>query len=333
MMKMNNMHTRKPNYSDLDQLTSIVNATRTNPLYKDFWADVDKKQATPKPQKTTVSEAIEEKTETLEQIQAELNGYVGLDNIKKDIASLINFIKIYQRRLQVKLKVPDISWHMVFTGSPGTGKTTIARLMGRIFKVLGILPKGHLVEVDRSALVAGYVGQTASKTKDVIQSAIGGVLFIDEAYSLSNSKSENDFGKEAIDILLKEMEDHRKDLVVIVAGYDELMENFINSNPGLRSRFNRYFKFPDYTNEQLLAIFDKVCTDSSYKITDEARAVLSEELKKTVNFSTFGNARGMRNLFEKAVMRQADRLATIDHELTVEELMNLIPADIMGLVV
>lgn len=320
-----------PSDKDLNQLSHLINATRTNPLYRDFWSTNNVSSAVQVEKKDETK--VEVQSETLEDIQQELNSYIGLEAIKKDVNSLINYIKIYQRRLQAKLTVPEISWHMVFTGNPGTGKTTIARLMGRIFKVLDILPKGHLVEADRSSLVAGYVGQTAKKTKELIDSAIGGVLFIDEAYTLSNSGSENDFGREAIDTLLKEMEDHRRDLIVIVAGYNELMKNFIDSNPGLRSRFNRYFDFPDYTEKQLIEIFNKICTDNSYHLNKEAEKILVQEIRQLVQNPSFGNARGVRNLFEKALMRQADRLVIIDHELTVDELMELVSSDIMGLVV
>lgn len=320
-----------PSDKDLNQLSKLIDATRTNPLYHDFWSTNHAASATQAEKKDETK--VEVQSETLEDIQQELNSYIGLEVIKKDINSLINYIKIYQRRLQAKLTVPEISWHMVFTGNPGTGKTTIARLMGRIFKVLGILPKGHLVEADRSSLVAGYVGQTAKKTKELIDSAIGGVLFIDEAYTLSNSGNENDFGREAIDILLKEMEDHRRDLIVIVAGYNELMENFIDSNPGLRSRFNRYFDFPDYTEEQLIEIFNKICTDNSYRLNKEAEKILVQEIRRSIQNPSFGNARGVRNLFEKALMRQADRLVIIDRELTIDELMELVSSDIMGLII
>ena len=191
--------------------------------------------------------------ESIEDLKAELNELIGLDGIKKEVNNLINMVTVHKLRKEHGLKSVDMSLHMVFSGNPGTGKTTIARMMARIYRSLGILSKGQLVEVDRSGLVAGYVGQTATKTAKVIESALGGVLFIDEAYSLS-SKSENDFGLEAIDTLLKAMEDHREDLVVIVAGYDGLMDTFIHSNPGLESRFNRYLHFDDYSVDDMLAI-------------------------------------------------------------------------------
>ena len=184
--------------------------------------------------------------EKMEDLLSELDSYIGLDVVKDEVRSLINMVQVYKLRREHDLPTTDMSLHMVFTGNPGTGKTMMARMMARIYRSLGILSKGQLVEVDRSGLVAGYVGQTAIKTQKAIEKAMGGVLFIDEAYAL-NGKSENDFGQEAIDTVLKAMEDHRDDLVVIVAGYTDLMEKFIHSNPGLESRFNRFLLFPDYT--------------------------------------------------------------------------------------
>ena len=216
---------------------------------------------------------------------------------------------------------------LLLTGGPGTGKTTIARLMARVYHSLGILSKGQLAEVDRSGLVAGYVGQTAIKTRKVIDSALGGVLFIDEAYAL-NGGGANDFGQEAIDTLLKAMEDHRDDLVVIVAGYDGLMERFIHSNPGLESRFNRFLHFADYTEEELLDIFRMQCQKGCYTLDPEAeeplRALLEERMGDA---ASFGNARGVRNLFEQILVRQAGRLAG-QGSVTKEDLMRITAADV-----
>ena len=196
--------------------------------------------------------------EKMEDLLKELDSYIGLDVVKDEVRSLINMVQVYKLRREHDLPTTDMSLHMVFTGNPGTGKTMMARMMARIYRPLGILSKGQLVEVDRSGLVAGYVGQTAIKTQKAIEKAMGGVLFIDEAYAL-NGKSENDFGQEAIDTVLKAMEDHRDDLVVIVAGYTDLMEKFIHSNPGLESRFNRFLLFPDYTTDEMMAIFKMRC--------------------------------------------------------------------------
>ena len=218
---------------------------------------------------------------------------------------------------------------MVFSGNPGTGKTTIARMMARIYRSLGILSKGQLVEVDRSGLVAGYVGQTATKTAKVVESALGGVLFIDEAYSLS-SKSENDFGLEAIDTLLKSMEDHREDLVVIVAGYDGLMDTFIHSNPGLESRFNRYLHFDDYTVDDMLAILALELKKGQYVLEDAASAAARDYIEASNTSSiAFGNARGVRNIFEKLLVEQANRLSTLP-EITKEQLMTITEADVLA---
>ena len=265
--------------------------------------------------------------EDIEDLRKELEGYVGLAAVKREVKDLINLAAVEQLRRQHGLPTADMSLHMVFTGNPGTGKTTIARLMARIYHSLGILSKGQLVEVDRSGLVAGYVGQTAIKTRKVIDSALGGVLFIDEAYAL-NGGGANDFGQEAIDTLLKAMEDHRDDLVVIVAGYDGLMERFIHSNPGLESRFNRYLHFADYTEEELLDIFRMQCQKGCYTLDPEAeeplRALLEERMGDA---ASFGNARGVRNLFEQILVRQAGRLAG-QGSVTKEDLMRITAADV-----
>jgi len=282
------------------------------------------------PAKATQGEqAAEEETppENIEDLKAELNELIGLDGVKREVNNLINIVTIYKLRKQNDLKTVDMSLHMVFSGNPGTGKTMIARLMSRIYRSLGMLSKGHLVEVDRSGLVAGYVGQTATKTSAVIEKALGGVLFIDEAYAL-NSKSENDFGQEAIDTLLKAMEDHREDLVVIVAGYDGLMDQFIHSNPGLESRFNRYLHFDDYTTEEMLAILDLQLKKGQYRLTDEARAAVLDYIKAANTSSiAFGNARGVRNIFERLLVAQANRLAQ-GGNVTRDDLMTITDADV-----
>ena len=270
----------------------------------------------------------EEPPENIEDLKKELNEYIGLDTVKKEVESLINLVTIQKMRKDAGLPVNDLSLHMVFSGNPGTGKTMIARLMARIYKSLGILSKGHLVEVDRSGLVAGYVGQTAIKTGEVIQKALGGVLFIDEAYTLT-TKGGNDYGQEAVDTLLKAMEDHRDDLIVIVAGYIELMEEFVHSNPGLESRFNRFLDFKDYTIDEMIAIFDMRCNKSGYTLADDARDLLRGLLALlSLDVKSFGNARGVRNLFERAVSAQANRLATQDGPITKDTLMLLTADDI-----
>ena len=269
-----------------------------------------------------------EPPENIEDLKKELNEYIGLDTVKKEVESLINLVSVQKLRKDAGLPVNDLSLHMVFSGNPGTGKTMIARLMARIYKSLGILSKGHLVEVDRSGLVAGYVGQTAIKTGEVIQKALGGVLFIDEAYTLT-TKGGNDYGQEAVDTLLKAMEDHRDDLIVIVAGYIELMEEFVHSNPGLESRFNRFLDFKDYTIDEMIAIFEMRCNKSGYTLAEDARDLLRGLLALlSLDVKSFGNARGVRNLFERAVSAQANRLAASTEPLTKETLMLLTSDDI-----
>ena len=261
--------------------------------------------------------------EKLEDLLAELDTYIGLDVVKDEVRSLINMVQVYKLRREHDLPTTDMSLHMVFTGNPGTGKT----MMARIYRSLGILSKGQLVEVDRSGLVAGYVGQTALKTQKAIEKAMGGVLFIDEAYAL-NGKSENDFGQEAIDTVLKAMEDHRDDLVVIVAGYTELMEKFIHSNPGLESRFNRFLFFPDYTVDEMMAIFKMRC-GKGYVLTEEAEPLVRDYIaEESAAGDSFGNARGVRNIFEHILVAQNNRLAKME-KVTREDLMALTADDVL----
>ena len=241
----------------------------------------------------------------------ELDELIGLESVKEEVHTIANFAKIQQQRKAQGLKVPKMSFHLVFTGSPGTGKTTVARIVARIYKDLGILKSGHTVETDRSGLVAEYVGQTAVKTNAVIDSALNGVLFIDEAYALVPQNANNDYGQEAISTLLKRMEDDRDKLVVIIAGYPDEMKRFIDSNPGLQSRFTRYINFPDYTDQELFDIFELYLNKNQYTMTDEAAALLKKNLNYVVANKTknFGNARYVRNLFERAVEQQANRLS------------------------
>lgn len=257
----------------------------------------------------------------------ELNELIGLKTVKHDVEELIGLAKVRKMREEKGMKAVPVSLHLVFSGNPGTGKTTVARILGKLYKEIGILSTGQMIETDRSGLVAGYVGQTAIKTQKKIQEAMGGVLFIDEAYTL-NQKDEN-FGQEAIDTILKAMEDHRDEFVVIVAGYTDLMKAFIESNPGLKSRFNKFFEFPDYTVDELQQIFELQCDKYQYRLTEEADAAVRAEIERleSEKGENFANAREVRNLFEKIITNQAARVAELDNldeetlsTITIEDL-------------
>lgn len=283
---------------------------------------------------------VRQQTET-QQAQAEekmsetdpmedLNELIGLTGIKHDVRELYDFTKIQKLRKDAGMKTVPVSMHLVFTGNPGTGKTTVARILARLYKQIGVLSTGQLVECDRSGLVAGYVGQTAVKTQKKIEEAMGGVLFIDEAYSLARSADQGtDFGQEAIDTILKAMEDHRDEFVVIVAGYTKPMETFIHSNPGLQSRFNKFIEFPDYTVDELLAIFDLNCRKYEYVPDPEAREQVKTllMLRKAQMPENFANAREVRNLFETIITNQARRIAVLEHP-TKEEMQQITLEDL-----
>ena len=253
----------------------------------------------------------------------ELNSYIGLKKVKDEIDNLVKLIEVRKKREIAGLKNPIMTYHLCFLGNPGTGKTTVARIVGKLYKSLGILTKGQIIEVGRQDLVAGYVGQTAIKTKEVINKSKGGILFIDEAYSLTN-KSENDFGFEAIEVLLKEMEDNRDDFVVIVAGYDDLMNDFLESNPGLNSRFNTFIHFEDYDTKELVDIIEMQCNKNDYVISVSTKEKLASILDKVVKKKddNFSNARYARNLFENAVKKQSIRVAELE-DVNEEELKKL----------
>ena len=267
--------------------------------------------------------------ESIADVLAELESFTGMEGIKTDVRSLSNLLNIQRQRESQGLSVVKPSLHMVFTGPPGTGKTTVARIMGRVFKALGVLEKGHIIEIDRSGLVAGYVGQTAIKVDEAVQKSIGGILFIDEAYTLSPSDGQDSFGQEAIDTLLKRMEDNRESLVVIVAGYEEEMQRFIESNPGFKSRFNKYISFDDYKPDELIEIFLSIVKKNKYHASDELIQLLYSKFVELYNSRTksFGNGRVVRNLFEKIVENQSNRLASIHKALSEDDLQTLLGDD------
>ena len=303
---------------DTEALADLLQLQKIDPEWNEIQDQVQAIQARlgnrshAVPAKSTNPEA----TETLEILLAKLDQLTGLPNVKAEVKKLVNLVRVQQLRRERGLATPPLSLHLVFTGNPGTGKTTVARLISQIYKALGLLSKGHLVEVDRSGLVAGYVGHTALKVTDVVTNAKGGILFIDEAYTLvSASGSSCDFGQEAIDTLLKSMEDYRDDFVVIVAGYPEQMTAFLTSNPGLQSRFNKYVVFEDYTINELCKILDDLCTSSEYFLNESATYYSVELIQNLVSRcpTTFGNARGVRNLFEQAISAQASRVIELEH--------------------
>ena len=332
----------------MDEFSKVISRDTSQSLYDDFFGthkkDMQKSdEPLPVSDETESTEPVkidegdgtsesEPPKPTLEEAMAELHELVGLEVVKKDVDSLVNLVKVRAMRKERGLKCPDMSFHLVFSGNPGTGKTTVARIIGKIYSALGLLSKGHLVEVDRSGLVAGYVGQTAIKTQEVIGKALGGVLFIDEAYSLAPENADKDFGQEAIDTILKAMEDHRDDFVVIVAGYASLMPRFIDSNPGLKSRFNKYLDFADYDGDQLYEIFKGRVERNDYKLNEEADEAIREHLKVLYEDrdDNFGNGRDVRNIFEKIVANQANRVAVMESP-TDEDLLTITKDDLTGL--
>ena len=318
---------KKPALSEDD---AVKNAQDALSEAKNLLKDMDEQLAIPAgPGGSDGGAEAEAPQEPEKDPMEELDQLIGLESIKSDVKELMDFVKIQKMRKDQGLKSVPVSLHLVFTGNPGTGKTTVARIIGRLYKQIGVLSKGQLVETDRSGLVAGFVGQTALKTQEKIKAAMGGVLFIDEAYALTSNEQDT-FGQESVDTILKAMEDHRDDLVVIAAGYTAPMEKFINSNPGLKSRFNKYIEFPDYTTDELEQIFYMNCEKYDYVVEEEVKHQIRSliVLRKLQQLENFANAREVRNMFEEIITNQARRVAAMENP-TQEDMMKITLEDLV----
>ena len=274
------------------------------------------------------SDEVVEDTRSLTDLLEELNNLIGLKNVKSKVNDLIIYQKVQKMREKEGLNAVKSTLHLSFTGNPGTGKTTVARIIGRIYKQLGLLSKGHFIEVSRTDLIAGYQGQTALKVKNVIEKAKGGVLFIDEAYSITENEQSDSYGRECITELTKALEDYRNDLVVIVAGYSEPMKNFFSSNPGLKSRFNTFIEFEDYNTKELLEILISMCKNNDYDLTEKAKIKLNDffETELENKKENFSNGRMVRNVYDDLVMNHARRVVNIEN-ITKEDLLLITDLD------
>lgn len=295
----------------------------TQPIRNNFYT----KESYPKPLPNNKRDDNEQHNP--EAIMQELNALIGLNEVKNLVGEIYAFVQIQKKREKEKLCTDPLVLHMIFKGNPGTGKTTVARIMGRLFKSMGVLSKGHIIEVERADLVGEYIGHTAQKTREQVRKALGGILFIDEAYSLARG-GEKDFGKESIDVLVKAMEDHKDNLVLILAGYKDEMEWFIHTNPGLYSRFPFHITFPDYTVDELYKIGELMLRKRQYKLSQDAQIALREVLTEQTlkGNKNEGNARLVRNIIERAIRRQAVRLVK-KARVTREELMLIQAEDII----
>lgn len=267
--------------------------------------------------------------ETFEELYGELNSLIGLDTVKSIVRDLMAYHRVQKMRAQADLKIPDRTLHLAFMGNPGTGKTTVARIIGKMYKQLGLLSKGHFIEVSRTDLIAGYQGQTALKVKQVIENAKGGVLFIDEAYSLTENDHSDSYGRECLTELTKALEDYRNDLVVIVAGYTDLMKAFFDSNPGLKSRFNTFIEFSDYKSTELVEIFKRMCVRDDYDLPDELVEKITNIIELEIDDKTtnFANGRYVRNLYEEIIMNHARRINSKDN-ITKKDLQRIAVEDL-----
>lgn len=320
-----------------EEKTELNTNTNRGYGYNDFAADdeySDRRKKVASREDENAKEIIDAtNTGDLEALLKELNDLTGMDSVKREVNNLVNLLRICKLREEKGLQLPPTTNHLVFLGNPGTGKTTVARILSKIYHGLGVLSKGHLVEVDRSGLVAGYMGQTGEKVMEVVEKAKGGVLFIDEAYALSSGKQEGDFGQEAVDILNKAMEDYRDDLIVIAAGYHDEMQDFLDANPGLRSRFNRTIEFPNYSADELVTILKNRATKLDYNFSEDALAYMQAEFERVLACppNNFGNARSARNYLERAINNQANRLVS-SAELNADELMTITVDDLRTVV-